>query len=191
MGLKRISSVLSLFRDKKEEINMIKFENIPPYLKANDKWCKWRYENRDSGITKISYNPMTNAHASVKILFSFTNFDSVINALNSYDGIEIRVDGKLAAVDLDYCIDNEKLSPFAEEIISHFENTYTEISPCGTGLCKILFVADGYVYDKDTYHIKKSETEVYVAGATNHFITITGGDVYLKNEIAENIDGLQ
>lgn len=60
---------------------------------------------------------MTNAHASVKIPFSFTNFDSVINALNSYDGIGIRIDGKLAAVDLDYCIDNEKLSPLAEEIV--------------------------------------------------------------------------
>lgn len=32
--------------------------------------------------------------------------------------------------------------------------------------------------------------EVYVAGATNRFVTITG-DVYLKNEITENTDGLQ
>ena len=73
---------------------MVKAENIPPYLKANAKWCNWRYENRDSGITKVPYNPMTNAHASVKIPSTFTNFDSVINALNSYDGIGIRVDGK-------------------------------------------------------------------------------------------------
>ena len=72
---------------------------------------------------------------------------------------------KLAAVDLDHCIDNGKLSPLAEEIVSHFENTYTEISPSGTGLRIILFVADGYAYDKDTYHIKKGDLEVYVAGA--------------------------
>ena len=105
-------------------------------------------------MTKVPYNPITNAHASVKIPSTFTNFDSVINALNSYDGIGIRVDGKLAAVDLDHCIDNGKLSSLAEEIVSHFENTYTEISPSGTGLRIILFVADGYAYDKDTYHIK-------------------------------------
>ena len=169
---------------------MVKAENIPPYLKANAKWCNWRYENRDSGITKVPYNPMTNAHASVKIPSTFTNFDSVINALNSYDGIGIRVDGKLAAIDLDHCIEDGKLSSLAEYIASHFGNTYIEISPSGTGLRIILFVADGYVYDKDTYHIKKGDIEVYVAGATNRFVTITG-DVYLKNEIAENTDGLQ
>lgn len=76
---------------------MVKVENIPPYLKANAKWCNWRYENRDFGMTKVPYNPITNAHASVKIPSTFTNFDLVINALNGCDGIEIRVDGKLIA----------------------------------------------------------------------------------------------
>ena len=38
------------------------------------------------------------------------------------------MDGKLAAVDLDHCIDNKKLSPLAKDIGSHFENTYIEIS---------------------------------------------------------------
>lgn len=55
---------------------MVKVENIPPYLKANAKWCDWRYENRDSGTTKVPYNPMTNTHASVKIPSTFTDFDS-------------------------------------------------------------------------------------------------------------------
>lgn len=133
---------------------------------------------------------MTNAHASVKKPSTFTNFDSVINALNSYDGIGIRVDGKLIAIDLDHCIEDGKLSSLAEDIVFHFGNTYIEISPSGAGLRIIVFTSDGYVYDKDTYHIKKGDIEVYVAGATNRFVTITG-DVYLKNEIAENIDGLQ
>ncbi len=133
---------------------------------------------------------MTNAHASVKIPSTFTDFDSVINALNSYDGIRIRVDDKLAAIDLDHCIEDGKLSSWAEDIVSHFGNTYIEKSPSGTGLRIIVFTSDGYVYDKDTYHIKKGDIEVYVAGATNRFVTITG-DVYYKNDIAENTDGLQ
>lgn len=74
---------------------MVKAENIPPYLIANAQWCNWRYENRDSGMTKVPYNPMTNAHASVKIPNTFNDFDSVFNALNNYEGIGIRVDGKL------------------------------------------------------------------------------------------------
>ena len=36
--------------------------------------------------------------------------------------------------------------------------------------------------------IKKGDIEVYVTGATNRFVTITR-DVYLDNEIAENIKG--
>lgn len=79
---------------------------------------------------------------------------------------------------------------WTEDIVSNFGNTYIEKSPSGTGLRIIVFTSDGYVYDKDTYHIKKSDIEVYVAGATNRFVTITG-DVYLKNKIAENVDGLQ
>lgn len=132
---------------------MVKVENIPLYLKANAKWCNWSYENRDSGMTKVPYNPITNARASVKIPSTFTNFDSVINALNGYDGIGIRVDGKLIAVDLDRCIEDGKLSYLAEDIASHFGNTYIEKSPSGTGLRIIVFASDGYVYDKDTYHI--------------------------------------
>lgn len=118
---------------------MVKAENIPPYLKANAKWCNWRYENRDSGMTKVPYSPMTNAHASVKIPSTFTDFDSVINALNSYDGIGIRVDVKLAAIDLDHCIEDDKLSSWAEDITSHLKGFAPE-----TIVTAILFSMVGY-----------------------------------------------
>lgn len=74
--------------------------------------------------------------------------------------------------------------------MSHFRDTYIETSPSGTGLRIILFVAEDYAYDKNTYYIKKGNIEVYVAGATNRFVTITS-DVYLENEICENMDSLQ
>lgn len=53
-----------------------------------------------------------------------------------------------------------------------------------------MFVEDSYNYDKNNYYIKKGDIEVYVAGATNRFVTITG-DVYLDNEITENMEALQ
>lgn len=40
------------------------------------------------------------------------------------------------------------------------------------------------------YYIIQGDIEVYVAGATNRFVTITG-DVYLDSEIVENMDALQ
>lgn len=126
---------------------MVKVKNIPPYLKANDKWCNWRYENRNFGMMKVLYNPMTNAHASVKIPSTFTNYNSVINALNSYNGIGIRVDGKLITIDLEHCVKDGKLGSWAEDIVSYFKNTYIEISLSEAGLSIIVFASDGYVYD--------------------------------------------
>ncbi|MFR6220556.1 MAG: hypothetical protein ACLUJE_00060 [Anaerococcus sp.] len=148
-------------------------------------------ENRDFGITKVPYNPITNAHTSVKIPSTFTNFGSVINALISYYGIGIRVDGKLIAIDLYHYVEEGKLSSRVEDIVSHFGITYMEISPSGAGLRIIVFASDGFVYDKDTYHIKKGDIKVYVAGVTNRFVLSQEIYVYLKNEIAENTDGLQ
>ena len=60
-------------------------------------------------------------------------------------------------------------------------------SPSETGLRIILFVENSYNYDKNNYYIKKGDIEVYVSGATNRFVTITG-NVYLDNEIVENTD---
>lgn len=165
-------------------------ENIPTYLKEHASWCDFKYEERKGSMIKVPYNPSTGYKAYVNKPETFTDFDTAVSALMDYDGLGIRVDGITIAIDLDHCIEGEKLTTQAADIVSHFRNTYIETSPSGTGLRIILFVADGYTYDKNTYYIKKGNIEVYVAGATNRFFTITG-DVYFENEIAENMDALQ
>lgn len=165
-------------------------EKIPSYLKEHASWCNFRYENRKGNKTKVPYNPVTGYKAFVNKPETFADFDTAVSALKDYDGLGIRVDGVIIAIDLDHCIENGKLTTQAADIVSHFRNTYIETSPSGTGLRIILFVTEGYTYDKDTYHIKKGNIEVYVAGATNRFVTITG-DVYLDNEICENMDSLE
>lgn len=165
-------------------------EKIPSYLKEHASWCNFRYENRKGNKTKVPYNPVTGYKAFVNKPETFTDFNTAVSALKDYDGLGIRVDGKTIAIDLDHCIEDEKLTKQAADIVSHFRNTYIEKSPSGTGLRIILFVAEDYVYDKNTYYIKNGNIEVYVAGATNRFVTITG-DVYLENEICENMDSLE
>ncbi|MFR4580269.1 MAG: hypothetical protein ACLT76_12165 [Clostridium fessum] len=169
---------------------MVNPENIPAYLKKYRGWCGWKYEERKHRLTKVPYNPLTGTHASVNQPDTFTDFNSAMKVADSYDGIGIRVGAEIIAIDLDHCKDGDTLQPRAAEIVSHFQDTYIEVSPSGTGLRIILFVAKGYIYDKDTYYIKKGNVEVYVAGATNRFVTITG-NVFLKNDIAENMSGLQ
>ena len=169
---------------------MVNSKNIPKYLKENAKFCNWKYETRNSNLSKVPYNPHTMNKASVNNLNTFTDFSFVINALNNFDGIGIRVDGKIIAIDLDHCIEEGKICSWAEEIISHFSNTYVEISPSGKGLRIILLAPDNYLYDKDKYYIKKNNVEVYVAGATNRFVTLTGNAIQ-KTDVVENIDGFQ
>ena len=164
-------------------------ENIPTYLKEHSSWCDWKYEKRKCRMTKVPYNPKAGNCASVNAPDTFTDFNTAVSVMDDYDGIGIRVNGKIIAIDLDHSIENGKLKSWASEIVSRFRNTYIEKSPSGTGLRIILFVADGYNYDKNTYYIKKGDIEVYVSGATNRFVTITG-DAYLKNEIIEDMDAL-
>lgn len=169
---------------------MVNSKDIQKYLKENAKFCNWKYETRDGRLTKVPYNPHTNNKASVNNANTFTDFNSVVNGLDIYDGIGIRVDGKIIAIDLDHCIEDGNLCSWSEEIVSHFPNTYIEISPSGDGLRIILLAQNNYLFNKDKYYIKKNNVEVYVAGATNRFVTITG-NVLQKLDIAENLDGFQ
>ena len=169
---------------------MVNSKNIPQYLKENASFCNWRYENRDGNLTKVPYNPKTGSRASVNDNNTFTDFETVIEKVNNYDGIGIKVDGRIIAIDLDHCIENNNLCSWALNIGSHFNNTYIETSPSGTGLRIILLAPDDYKYDKENYYIKKGNVEVYVAGCTNRFVTITGNAIQ-KVDIAENISGFQ
>lgn len=66
-----------------------------------------------------------------------------------------------------------------------------EHSPSGKGL-HIFFKATGYNFDKTKYNInnRKLGVEVYVAGTTNRFVTVTG-NVFAGGDIAEKSNELQ
>lgn len=130
-------------------------ENIPTYLKEHASWCNFRYEEHKGNMTKVPYNPATRYKAYVNKPETFTDFETAASALKDYDGLGIRVDGIIIAIDLDHCIKDGKLTTQAAYIVSHFRNTYIERSPSDTGLRIILLVADGFAYDKNTYYIKK------------------------------------
>ena len=151
----------------------VQFENIPQYLKANGQFCNWKYELRDGKHTKVPYIPGTTRKASVKLPATFTAFDTAASA-TGYDGIGIRVCGKIVGIDLDHCIVEDKLLPWAQAIVDRFDATYIEISPSGTGIRIFCLLPDDFAYDTKTYYIKKGDIEVYIPGHTNRFLTVTG-----------------
>jgi len=152
----------------------VSFETFPDELKRSGLFCCWRYENRNGNRTKVPFHPISGIHAKSNDPGSFASFSEAVQA-KGYDGIGIGIFGGVCAIDLDDCItDSGYYTQEAVEII-RLMHSYTEVSPSGTGL-HILFRADGFQYDTGKYYVMnhKSGVEVYVAGATNKYVTVTG-----------------
>ena len=98
-----------------------------------------------------------------------------------YDGIGMGVFAPFAAVDIDGCVVDGKLSELAEDIIKRLDS-YTEYSPSGNGIRIICKVCD-LSYSKDKYYVnnRKIGLEVYIPSYTNRFVTLTGNVIRKKD----------
>lgn len=166
------------------------YDNLPQLNKDTGQCCVWNLEKRKGRKTKVPYNPITGNHAYVDNPETFVDFETAVNAVSNYSGIGIRVNGRIIAIDLDHCIENGQLFKWAKEVVERFNNTYIEISPSGTGIRILALMPEGYAYDSTTFYIKKGNVEVYVAGATNRFVTLTG-NVYQKAEVTEQVEAME
>lgn len=162
----------------------VQVEKIPQYLKSNGQFCNWRLEDRG----KIPYIPGTKIRASVNDPNTFRPFQVAATTIG-YDGIGIRVSDRIVGIDLDHCIVDGKLLPWAQEIVDQFHTTYIEISPSGTGIRIFCLLSDGFSYDTQTYYIKNGNVEVYIPGHTNRFLTVTG-NALTDTDVVEMKDAL-
>ena len=161
-------------------------------IKETQRFCCWRYEQRDGRKTKVPYDPVTGKRAETNKPETFSDFKTALSVLKKYDGIGIRIGNDICALDLDDCFEeNGKLKPWAQDIVDMFSGCYMELSPSGKGL-RIIFIASNYQYDKAKYYINNRALglEVYVAGATNRFVTLTG-NVYREGDIPEKTEVLK
>lgn len=148
------------------------YNNVPEILKQRGLWCVWRRGEQG----KIPFDPNTGYHAKSNAPNTFSDFQTAYKAYQNggYDGFGIGIFGNIGAIDIDHCIKDGKLSDMASDIIE-IMGSYTEISPSGEGI-RIIFMIEGFSYDKERYYINnhKKGLEVYIAGATKKFVTITG-----------------
>lgn len=152
-------------------------DNLPPSLREHGLFCCWRYVERDGKLTKAPYNPRTGGGAQSTNPDTFSPLGVALEAAQrgGYDGVGVGIFGDLGAIDIDHCLDgNGELSPMAFDIMDTMQS-YTEVSPSGKGL-RILFKASGFQYDKAKYYINNQGAglEVYISGATNKYVTVTG-----------------
>lgn len=164
---------------------------IPQKIIEDGLFCCWRYEERNGKQTKVPYNPRTGERARSNDPQSFTDYQTASCVSHQYDGMGLAIMDGICAIDLDHCIDADgSFSQVATEIIAMM-HSYTELSPSRTGV-HILFQAEGFHYDTNRYFImnRQAGIEVYVAGATNKYVTITGQPC-TAHEFGDRSDELQ
>ncbi len=169
---------------------MTNLEYLPAPLRERASFCCWRYEERNGRRTKVPYNPRTGGMAQSNNPETFAPLAVAAGAMERYDGLGVGIFGDLGAIDIDHCIGDAGPSELARDIILTMDS-YTELSPSGTGI-RILFWAPDFQYDTGRYYInnQKRGLEVYIAGCTKKYVTVTG-NVYGIEEMAERSAQLQ
>ena len=171
---------------------MLQPENLPAELREHGLFCCWRYETRGTRATKVPYNPKTGGRAQSTNRAAFAPLAVALPASDRYDGVGVGVFDSLGAIDIDHCInEGGEISALALDVMSAM-SAYTEYSPSGTGL-RILFKASGFRYDKARYYINNQNAglEVYIAGCTNKYVTVTGSTLTPGLDLEERGEQLQ
>jgi putative DNA primase/helicase len=157
---------------------------IPAELKALDQWLVWRYfwlpdrEHWD----KPPLQACTLRAASTTNPRTWTTFAQALDAHQRHDldgiGFVLTEDNGLVGVDLDHCRDADtgEIEPWALMIVKELD-TYTEVSPSGTGLR--LWIRGQLPPGRR----KKGNVEMYSGG---RYLTITGCHVRDTPHIIES-----
>src|SRR5215217_4277687 len=133
-------------------------------------WLCWRSEERDSKPTKIPYSPITGERASSTSPETWASYEEAVRAWKEvgYSGIGFvfTLEDDLCGVDLDGCLDpvTGEIEPWAWTIIEELDS-YTEVSPSGTGIHIIVRAA--LPEDRN----RKGRFEAYDRG---RYFTVTG-----------------
>ena len=155
----------------------MQYDNLPKELRDNGKFCVWKYEARKGKAKpgKVPYQ-IGGKRAQSNNEYTFSNYSDAVAVVSHYDGLGLGMFRGFSAVDVDHCVNTDgTLTAIGQSISEIFTGCYIEISPSGTGL-RVIFKASGFMYDSAKYYINNSKlgVEVYVYGATNKFVTVTG-----------------
>lgn len=164
-------------KNQKPTVAAPEFDSIPEYVRKRDQWVLWRYDWREdsSQWAKVPYCAWNLRHAKSDDSQTWSSFAVAMDAYhhNAKDfagiGFVFSRTDDLCGIDFDNCVDREEdqffLAPAATEWVNAL-NSYTELSPSGTGIhviCRAQVIAGR----KDT----KTGIEIYDSG---RYFTFTG-----------------
>lgn len=131
----------------------------------------WRLEMVDSKLTKVPYQ-VNGYKAKSTDPETWANYDDVVSQRQNFDGIGIVFDGGVLGVDLDHVLLNDTtiIDAASAEFVS-VADSYTEISPSGTGLHIYFILSDELKLTAHAY--KPSEKFKYEAYNEKRYFTVT------------------
>ena len=145
---------------------------IPEELRTLTQWVVWRIEDVNGRPTKVPYNPYSGHKASTTDPNTWSSYGGCVKAVRSGKwsglGFVFSDDDPYTGVDLDGCLIDGVLSSTADRIMKTLDS-YTEISPSGTGL---------HIIVKGTPNgtrKRKGHVEMYCAA---RYFTMTGEGFY-------------
>lgn len=114
---------------------------IPDDLAEVDQWVLWTLETRNGKPAKIPYSTRLRRASSTNPA-DWADFESVCRVLrcnlarfrSGGVGFVFCAADPFVGIDLDNCLDEQMLKPWATGIAERFSDTYMEVSPSGTGL---------------------------------------------------------
>jgi hypothetical protein len=113
---------------------------VPDNLAERDQWLLWRYEGRNGRATKVPYS-VRGCRADNTNPRDWTSFDVARTAWRQHGeqyaglGFVFSKSDPFVGIDVDDSLDPEgKIKSWARGVVHRFADTYTEISPSGSGL---------------------------------------------------------
>ena len=167
------------------------YPNVPAELKQRRQWLVWREEIRRDKTTKVPYQ-VNEKKAQSNNASTWTDYVTVCKHQERFDGIGfVFTPGDLyTGIDLDDCIIDGKVQPWAEEIIGKFQSSaYIEVSPSGNGI-KIWTRAKLPVDAKHKVYINEATGEAIESYDSLRYFTVTGQGKYSIGDGQDAVDWL-
>lgn len=149
--------------------NQQEIDNIPQQLLNYPHWvCYCLEDHKKPKLDKVPYDPKTGKRARANDPKTWGTYEQAVKvAKNSkYSGIGFFFDkdDPFCGIDLDSCVQNGSILPWAQKIIDQL-NSYTEFSPSESGVHIIVEAV------KSSQSCRKGHIEMYDSG---RFFTVTG-----------------
>jgi hypothetical protein len=161
--------------------DLVKLPRALAPLLDRKQWCVWRWTQKpDASWQKPPYMAtQPDRHASTNDPNTWADYNTALATVQAghADGLTyvLTADDPFAAIDLDHCLDNlGGVDLWAQLFLERSRNTYSEVTPSGTG-CRIWGLAHGEkLHRKFDLVIDGKPIAAELFRRTNKALTITG-----------------